>query len=644
MRSLSRSLPYLGPQVLRDILFLAASSLSSIRSVSSICKLLRALSAGGWRFLQLAHVPPNSSARWLHAGDQLRHLRELSVGIGWSRPCGFAPLAERLGCGLPHLERLELMAMPPRAVQTASDALAEYQHSLLRFVAALVCQLCAPLRILRLPLLRASLEGIHVSAEGDDESSSYTGQLADELTRVICERHAPALEVLDLVIGAPEQLGAILRRCARLRELTVRLNLVSSDPTHAPHSVADRTTALCTDLAAIFGHDLPNTPHLRSLSLDTPHLTDSHLLALYSVRSLGRLRLLRASRVTSEGIASLADALPALSKLAICGQLRTTVPEGQLALSRLERITSLSLESGLMGTKQLLLTQHPHLHDLRVAPLPRLVQLDLSGCSALGSRAVAALLSQTPALELLTLYACARLSELNLAGFAQLKTVQLSGCTALTTLSILQCPKLGGIGLDGCYALTSMHLCGLRSLRSAELLVLASVGPLRLRSLRLPGCALLSSETVSALAPAMRELSDVDLSHCPLIDTAAILSLTRHCGSSLTSLKLYNCRRLHDEALAELGARCPQLKNLDLRWCTKLSVTALGVLADQLGSTSSLQHERLPGARSRLAHATYKPTPQLFFSAEPRLTADEWRTRAAVAGGPSFTRTLGGAE
>ena len=203
--------------------------------------------------------------------------------------------------------------------------------------------------------------------------------------------------------------------------------------------------------------------------------------------------------------------------------------------------------------------------------------------------------------------------------FSGVVSIHLQFCDDLLDEHLVLLPlSLRRLTLDGCHAVTDAGIkavasaCGRRlellsvywnkKISDAAVLALSIRCP-SLTSLSLSGCGRVSTAGVAALASRCRLLKSLNVTRLPLVDDVAlvaVLQANRHVeelrlfacsqytdapllsllGFGSARLRVLDCTGLSllsDAAVTALGACCPQLRELWLTWCKR--VTDAGVCA-----------------------------------------------------------------
>eukprot|EP00854_Cymbomonas_tetramitiformis_P024428 gene24428-29702_t len=257
----------------------------------------------------------------------------------------------------------------------------------------------------------------------------------------------------------------------------------------------------------------------------TGGVTDRFLAALSPrLAQLTTFKLLRCSRATQRGLAS------------VCVALRG--------------VTTLSLNGC-----QSAVTDEPVLSSLS-AHAPLLTDLDLTGCERVSDAGVG-LLSTLSCLGALDLTQCHRITD---DGIAALGTV-----TALRSIVLCRCIRLTDASLRTLAALPSVHVVRFSGqhdgITDAGLRHLAALKSLSVLDLR--WCGQVTDFGVAALA-SLPALSSLDLSGCKQVSDVGVAALA--VLGSLQEVKLALCPLVTDAGVAQLG-QVASLARLDLGGC-----------------------------------------------------------------------------
>lgn len=74
----------------------------------------------------------------------------------------------------------------------------------------------------------------------------------------------------------------------------------------------------------------------------------------------------------------------------------------------------------------------------------------------------------------------------------------------------------------------------------------------------------------TANSPPNPSLMELDLSRCHELGAAALKGLLKHSGPALTNLNINGWKAVSEEALRQIGVRCPELRKLDIGWCREV--------------------------------------------------------------------------
>ncbi|XP_001626109.3 F-box/LRR-repeat protein 15 [Nematostella vectensis] len=155
---------------------------------------------------------------------------------------------------------------------------------------------------------------------------------------------------------------------------------------------------------------------------------------------------------------------------------------------------------------------------------PRLIVLDLSGCSTLTN-----------------------LTSFTIAEFCPLlKEIRLSECRWVSPDGIIQvslcCKDLEIVDLTGCWEITDHSVCSLASFCN------------KLKVILLNGCYSISDDSVRAIGRLCPSLTDLGLCGCWRVSNPAISHIGEYC-SKLKFLAVKDCRDVTEASLARLRAR-----------------------------------------------------------------------------------------
>ncbi|KAG2493955.1 hypothetical protein HYH03_007885 [Edaphochlamys debaryana] len=293
------------------------------------------------------------------------------------------------------------------------------------------------------------------------------------------------------------------------------------------------------------------------------------------------------------------ESLPGLKAVsasgAACLDALMTVCALPASRRRLGALTSLCLDS----LRQL---QDAHVAALAEA-CPNLEVLSLPKCAKLGDAAALAVGARLPRLRVAGCADWTALSDAGVAAIAAgcrgLEEITLDGCLrvgseGLSALARL-CPRLRRVSIAKSYSVTDVALAALGASEAATSGCLQEVILRQCPRVASPG-----------LLSRCAQLTTLDLSGCPRVDTSSLSPLLSGCGPSLATLRLHGCVGVGGEALAGVGHCCPGLRCLDVRglaltdahllelakectslrsltlaWCTKLTDTGLCPLLER---------------------------------------------------------------
>jgi hypothetical protein len=329
------------------------------------------------------------------------------------------------------------------------------------------------------------------------------------------------------------------------------------------------------DLRELGLHGCTNFPHqslnlcqqnLRNLvSADfsfCTSLTDSNLQVLSRSAHLSSLNLRRCWKLTSPGIVLL---------LQSCHKLKYVCFSG----------CNISDECLLAVSQQ----------------CPDLTGVDLSDCGSVTDVGVTSFSIHNGRLEHLNLSCCKNVTDLGLTAISQgcplLSTLSLSYCKNISDISIVtlakHCPGLAHIDLTGCWKISDQSI--------PDLLL-----GCRIKQLSLSGCCYVTDLSFALITAAeCPDLEFLDLSGIPEITDKSLLLIPQ----SFIHLKqlTVSCSSISDKCLVALGAGCPSLSSLNLRYCKNISDEGLIEFAKLHRDMRALDLRECPGVSDRTLFA-----------------------------------------
>ena len=130
------------------------------------------------------------------------------------------------------------------------------------------------------------------------------------------------------------------------------------------------------------------------------------------------------------------------------------------------------------------------------------------------------------------------------------------------------CPRLRSLHLSECTGVTDD---GLRSV--------AEHCQGSLTTIHLFGCRHLADEAVLEIAVRCTHLTSLDISCC-CVSSQSVQALARARGAALEVLYLFDCSAaIDDEALVALGEHCARLRTLDVSFCMRVSDDGISAVA-----------------------------------------------------------------
>ncbi|CAA6654331.1 unnamed protein product [Spirodela intermedia] len=270
---------------------------------------------------------------------------------------------------------------------------------------------------------------------------------------------------------------------------------------------------------------------------------------------------------------------------------------------------------------------------------PALETVDLSYCSGVGDREMAAL-ARAPLLRELNVTKCLGVTDVGLARVAV-------GCSKLERLDLKWCLEISDIGIDllvkKCRALKDLDIsylkvtnASLQSISSLEKLEVLSMvacsliddtglsylenGNNCLRSINFSRCDSVSSVGFSSIIKAHSHLKKIYVGHCfpevaPLflrklkdlenslesirldgfhLSSSVLRTIGIHC-TNLLEIGLGKCDGITDEGISELSSSCPRLRTVDLTCCRLITDSSLIAIANSCKKLQCLRLESCPG-------------------------------------------------
>lgn len=206
--------------------------------------------------------------------------------------------------------------------------------------------------------------------------------------------------------------------------------------------------------------------------------------------------------------------------------------------------------------------------------LRRLRSLDLSSSKGHSAASVAVLVAALPDLTSLNLSHASQLTNdavAPLGRLVHLEELSLRGCKEITDDGVV--PLVTALGPQ----LRKLSLSGCKSLHDRSVRTMAARCP-ELRVLELAFCSNISDAAVDALARGCSRLEKLDLEEVPELTDAALGSLAAHTRGSLRAIVLSYDDKLTDVGLLALARGCPNIEQLLMDNCTRVTDQALAAL------------------------------------------------------------------
>lgn len=231
-----------------------------------------------------------------------------------------------------------------------------------------------------------------------------------------------------------------------------------------------------------------------------------------------------------------------------------------------------------------------------------LQSLNLQECKGITDAGLTALGKGLPNLHSLDISHCKKITDQGIRPLAEgcpnLSTLRLDGCKSVTDGSLQalskNCIKLEELGLQSCINITDNGLStlaqGCRSIRILEMNKCVKVGDTgvmkiagtcpHLKILNLSDCLKIGNKAVMSLAEGCKRLEVLMIGGCRLVSDEAIQALASVCGPSLRILQLEWCLNISNDSLHLVLSLCPQLENLNIACCDKVTDHAFSCLGN----------------------------------------------------------------
>jgi hypothetical protein len=220
------------------------------------------------------------------------------------------------------------------------------------------------------------------------------------------------------------------------------------------------------------------------------------------------------------------------------------------------------MEGGSRGTRAVQQQHQQHL------PL-ELESINLSMCLNVGSAAILSIAQQCRLLRHVNLSNCQEIEDAAIVSLAE-------SCRSIRSLDLTKCAKLSDISIKAiahhCRRLQKLTLFNCQEVTTESIVEVAKHCK-KIQEVDMSACDRITDRALEALANGCPRLRSVSVSDCTKLTTVGIIALAT--CSRLTKLRLAGCKGLTDDSLAKLTIGCPDISELDLAYCTTVSVAAL---------------------------------------------------------------------
>ncbi|EIW73414.1 hypothetical protein TREMEDRAFT_26015 [Tremella mesenterica DSM 1558] len=259
----------------------------------------------------------------------------------------------------------------------------------------------------------------------------------------------------------------------------------------------------------------------------------------------------------------------------------------RLYLMRADHISSWSLRRMIRGMRMLVSVDFTDtcqvndqvLHDLGKY-CPVLQGINLTGCRTMTDLGLGSFARRARNLKRFRVPSCLRITDDSLVPVINfnphLLEVDLSDVEQLGNVSVyalfINCPYLRDVRLKGNALITDVAFPNLPEL-------LSNLD--YLRAVDLSGCIHLGDDAVKNLVASAPRIRNLTLSKCTNLTDAAVESIC-NLGRNLHHLQLGHCNQITDEAMGKLARACSRLRYIDLACCSSLTDLSVSELATNL--------------------------------------------------------------
>ena len=231
--------------------------------------------------------------------------------------------------------------------------------------------------------------------------------------------------------------------------------------------------------------------------------------------------------------------------------------------------------------------------------IPNLESLNLSGCYNLTDSALdSAFNRDQPSLLVLNLSLCKDVSDSSLGRISthckNLKSLDLGGCAKVTNAGLMfvswGLKQLEHLNLRSCRQISDHGIGQLAGIEDTKATMPTTAAPSSIRDLGLQDCQKLTDDALKFASVGMPELRRINLSFCSSVTDTGLKSLARL--PKMDDLNVRSCENVSDIGIGFLsGEESPasaRLRSLDASFCTNVSDAGLRHISAGLPALRSL--------------------------------------------------------
>lgn len=208
--------------------------------------------------------------------------------------------------------------------------------------------------------------------------------------------------------------------------------------------------------------------------------------------------------------------------------------------------------------------------------LPNLHSLDISHCKKLTDKGIKAIAEGCPNLSTLRLNYCKFVTDVSLQALSR-------NCTKLEELGLQCCINITDNGLSslaqGCHSIQILEISKCVKVGDTGVTKIAETCSL-LKILNLSDCLKIGNKAVMSLAEGCKSLEVLMIGGCRLVSDEAIQTVASVCGPRVRILQLEWCTNISNDSVLSVLSLCPQLENLNIACCDKVTDHAFSCLGN----------------------------------------------------------------